>query len=116
MYAEALEQFSKGRQLSGDHPAMIALSGHALALSGDATGARKALAKLQELSQTRYVSSLYFAAIYLGLGEKSAALDWVDRAYTEHSERIVYLGVDPIADPLRGDPRFAQLLHKIGIK
>jgi len=55
----------------------------------------------------------------MGLDEKSAALDWVDRAYTDHSERIVYLGVDPIADPLRGDPRFdrfEQLLDKIGIK
>ena len=116
MYSEALEQFSKGRQLSGDQPVMIALYGHALALSGDAAGARKALAKLQELAQSRYVSSLYFAAIYLGLGEKSVALDCLDRAYAERSERIVYLGVEPMADPLRGDPRFAQLLHKIGIQ
>jgi len=116
MYSEALEQFSKGRQLSGDQPVMIALYGHALALSGDAAGARKALAKLQELAQSRYVSSLYFAAIYLGLGEKSVALDCLDRAYTDHSERMVYLGVDPIADPLRGDPRFEQVLKKIGIK
>ena len=116
MYSEALEQFSKGRQLSGGQPVMIALYGHALALSGDAAGARKALAKLQELAQSRYVSSLYFAAIYLGLGEKSVALDCLDRAYAERSERIVYLGVEPMADPLRGDPRFAQLLHKIGIQ
>jgi TolB-like protein/Flp pilus assembly protein TadD len=116
MYSKALEQFSKGRQLSGDQPVMIALYGHALALSGDAAGARKALAKLQDLAQSRYVAPLYFAAIYMGLGEKSAALDWVDRAYTDHSERMVYLGVDPIADPLRGDPRFEQVLKKIGIQ
>ena len=55
MYSEALEQFSKGRQLSGGQPVMIALYGHALALSGDAAGARKALAKLQDLAQSRYV-------------------------------------------------------------
>lgn len=116
MYREALERFSKGRQVSGDQPAMIALYGHALALSGDATGARKALAKLQDLAVSHYVSSLYFAAIYLGLGEKVAALDWLDRAYTERNDRLVFLGVDPIADPLRGDPRFEQILHKIGIK
>jgi len=116
MYSEALEQFSKGRQLSGDQPVMIALYGHALALSGDAAGARKALAKLQDLAQSRYVSSLYFAVIYTGLGEKATAIDWLDRAYRERNDRLVYLGVEPMADPLRGDPRFAQLLHKIGIQ
>jgi len=115
MYPEALDSFSQGRKLSGDHPAMIALYGHALAVSGDAAGAHKALADLQRLVQSRYVSSLYFAAIYTGLGEKSTALDWLDKAYGERSDRLVYLGVDPIADPLRSEPRFTELLHKIGI-
>ncbi|MBA0083647.1 MAG: tetratricopeptide repeat protein, partial [Acidobacteria bacterium Pan2503] len=115
MYPEALDSFSQGRKLSGDHPAMIALYGHALAVSGDTAGAHKALADLQRLVQSRYVSSLYFAAIYTGLGEKSTALDWLDKAYGERSDRLVYLGVDPIADPLRSEPRFTELLHKIGI-
>jgi len=116
MYAQALEQFAKGRQLSGDQPVMISLYGHALAVSGDAAGARKALADLQHLSQSRYVSSLYFAAIHLGLGEKSKALDGLERAYTERNDYLAYLGVDPMADPLRSEPRFTQLLHKIGIQ
>jgi len=116
MYTEALEQFSRGRKLSGNHPVMIALYGHALAVSGDVAGARKALAELQSLARSRYVSSLYFAAIYTGLGEKSTALDWLGRAYNERSDRLVYLGVDPIADPLRSEPRFTQLLQKIGIQ
>jgi len=116
MYREALEQFSQGRKLSRDHPAMIALYGHALAVSGDAAGARRALSELQHLADSRYVSSLYIAAIYTGLGEKSTALDWLERAYKERNDRLVYLGVDPIADPLRSEPRFTQLLHKIGIQ
>jgi len=115
MYIEALRQFSKGRQLSGDHPVMIALYGHALALSGDAAGARKALAELQRLAQSRYVSSLYFAAVYTGLGENRTALDWLDRAYKERNDRLLYLGADPMADPLRSDPRFTQLMAKIGV-
>ena len=115
MYSESLEQFSKGRQLTSDRPVMIALYGHALAVSGDTAGARKALADLQQVAQSRYVSSLYFAAIYTGLGERATALDWLDRAYNERNDRLVYLGVDPIADPLRSEPRFTQLLHKIGI-
>jgi len=116
MYREALDSFSQGRKLSGDHPAMIALYGHALAVSGDAAGARKALVDLQHLAQSRYVSALYFAMLYLGLGENSTALDWLDRAYKERTDRLVYLGAEPMADPLRSDPRFTQLLHKIGIQ
>ena len=113
MYAEALQQFSEGRKYSGDHPAMIALHGHALAVSGDAAGAHRALADLQRLSQSRYVSSLYFAAIYIGLGEKTKALDWLDRAYQERNDRLVYLNVEPMADPLRSEPRFQALLKQL---
>lgn len=115
MYTEALEQFSKGRRLSGGHPVMISLYGNALARSGDVAGARTTLADLQHLSQTRYVSPLYFAAVYTGLGENSTALDWLDRAYTERTDRLVYLGSEPMADPLRAAPRFARLLAKIGV-
>jgi tetratricopeptide (TPR) repeat protein len=116
MYAQALEQFSKGRKLSGDQPVLIALYGHALAISGDSSGAHQALADLQHLAQSRYVSSLYFASIHLGLGERSVALDGLERAYQERNDYLAYLGVDPIADPLRSEPRFQQLLQKIGIQ
>jgi TolB-like protein/tetratricopeptide (TPR) repeat protein len=113
MYKDALEQFSQARKLSGNHPVMIALYGHALALSGDTVGARKALADLQRMAYSRYVSSLYFAAIYIGLGEKSRALDWLDKAYKERNDRLVYLNVDPVADPLRSEPRFQNLMKRL---
>jgi TolB-like protein/Flp pilus assembly protein TadD len=113
MYMDALEQFSKGLKVSGDHPAMIALYGHALALSGDTAGARRALADLQRLAKSRYVSALYFAGVYTGLGEKSTALDWLDKAYKERNDRLVYLNVDPMADPLRSEPRFQDLLKHL---
>ncbi len=113
MYMDALEQFSKGLKVSRDHPAMIALYGHALALSGDTAGARRALADLQRLAKSRYVSALYFAGIYTGLGEKSMALDWLDKAYKERNDRLVYLNVDPMADPLRSEPRFQDLMKRL---
>jgi len=113
MYSEALEQFSEARKLSGDHPAIIALYGHALAMAGDKVGARDALAELHLLAQSRYVSSLYFAAVYTGLGEKSTALDWLDKAYKERNDRLLYLNVDPMADPLRSEPRFQALLNRL---
>lgn len=116
MYKEALEQFSQGVKFSGDRPAMLALYGHALALSGDAGGARKVLADLQHLAHSRYVSSLYFAGVYTGLGEKTTALDWLDKAYKEHNDRLVYLNVDPMADPLRSEPRFQQLMKRLHLQ
>lgn len=113
MYAEALEQFSQARKLSGNHPAITALYGHALGVSGDAAGARRALADLHLLAKSRYVSALYFAGIYTGLGEKSTALDWLDKAYRERNDRLVYLNVDPMADPLRDEPRFRDLMTRL---
>jgi TolB-like protein/Tfp pilus assembly protein PilF len=116
MYPEALRAFSQGRKVSGDYPIMIALYGNSLALSGDEAGGRKALAELRKLNSTRYISALYFAAIYEGLGEKSHALDSLDKAYQERNDRLVYLAVDPLADPLRSEPRFRNLMIRIGLQ
>jgi TolB-like protein/tetratricopeptide (TPR) repeat protein len=115
MYAEALQQFSEARKLSSDHPAIMALYGHTLALAGDRAGARKTLADLHQLAQSRYVSSLYFAAVYTGLGEKTTALDWLDKAYKERNDRLLYLNVDPMADPLRSEPRFQKLMKRLNL-
>jgi len=113
MYKEAVEQFAQASKLSGNHPAITALYGHALALSGDTAGARRALADLQRLAKGRYVSALYFAGIYTGLGEKSTAMDWLDKAYKERNDRLVYLNVDPMADPLRSELRFQNLMKRL---
>ncbi len=113
MYKEALEQFSRGLKLSGNQPAVAALYGHALAVSGDVAGARKTLADLKQLAQTRYVSAIYFACVYTGLGDNKMALDWLDKAYKERNDRLVYLNVDPMADPLRSEPRFHDLMKRL---
>ena len=115
MYKDALEQFSQASKLSGNHPAITALYGHTLAISGDAAGAHQALANLQVLAQSRYVSSLYFAAIDIGLGQKKTALDLLDKAYKERNDRLVYLNVDPMADSLRSEPRFQKLMKRLNL-
>ncbi len=115
MYAEALDAFSRGRKLSGDYPVMIALQGHAMAVSGDAAGGRKALRELQHLDGPHYISPLYFAAVYTGLREKSKALDWLEKAFEERNDRLIYLGVDPISDPLRSEARFRDLVRRVGL-
>jgi len=62
------------------------------------------------------VPAVYFAVIYIGLNRKDDAFRWLDKAYDERCEYLVYLGSEPLADPLRGDPRFSRLLNRIGLK
>jgi cytochrome c-type biogenesis protein CcmH/NrfG len=129
MYPQAIETFQRARQLSGDYPFMLMAYGHTQALAGNAEEARKVLKKLERLREIRslptpsigagpttlpFIPSLYLAAIHVGLGETNDAFRDLDLAYKERVDRLVYLNVDPMADPLRSDPRFAQLMAKVG--
>jgi TolB-like protein/Tfp pilus assembly protein PilF len=116
MYQEALNEFDLARKQSNDSPALLGLYGHALAIAGDKAGAQQMLAKLDQTSTTRYVPALYFAAVYTGLGDKDQTFRWLEKAFNEQDDRLVYLGVDPIADPLRSDPRFQQLMKRSGLR
>jgi hypothetical protein len=71
---------------------------------------------LQQRSRSIYVPSLYIAMIYTGLGNRNQAFAWLDKAYAERCEYLVYLPTEPMADPLRNDPRFPALLARLGLK
>ena len=116
MFPQAIAQFDQLRQSYPDNPAMLMAYGHALAVSGDRAAAKKVLNELQALSHTRYVPAAYIAGIYTGLGDLDQAFHWLDEGYKQKNDRLVYLGVDPLADPLRGDPRFPILLKKVGLQ
>jgi len=97
-----------------DDPWVLGLLGHAYASSGNKTEALKILDQLKELSTQRYVSAYSFAILYLGLGEKQEALRWLEQSYQDRAgSEIGYIRVDPLLDPLRGDPRFEALAEKI---
>ena len=115
MYPQAIEILDRARQQSNNNPALLAQYGHALGLSGDKEGAHRALTQLLGIAKKHYVPALYFAGINLGLGERDEALQWLEKAYEERYDRLVYLGVDPMADPLRSDPRFKKLMKKAGL-
>jgi TolB-like protein/Tfp pilus assembly protein PilF len=114
MYPQAIQTFERARHLSGDNPAMLAVYGNAQALAGNAQEARNVLHKLEQLRSSRFIPSYYLAAVNLGLGDLDETFRQLDLAYQERVDRLVYLKVEPMADPLRSDPRFAQLLAKIG--
>jgi adenylate cyclase len=92
------------------------LLGYAYAISGDRPKAEQMLRELEEMAKRQYVSSTAFAMIYLGLGEKEKALDWLDKSYQDQESACWYLTVDPIYDSVRNEPRFQAILKKIGLE
>ena len=89
------------------------LLGYAYAISGDRPKAEQMLRELEEMAKHQYVNPSAFAAIYLGLGEKAKALDWLDKAYENQESACWLLKVDPIYDSLRNEPRFQALVQKV---
>ena len=73
------------------------------------------LGELKYLSNRKYVSAYDIALIHLGLGEKDQAFAWLERAYEERCPTLEFLKVEPSLDPLRSDPRFADLLRRMNL-
>src|SRR5437763_3039640 len=115
MYEEAIAEFQKAIALSGGSAQAVVLLGHAYAVSGRRTEALKVLDELRELSKRKYGSSYRVAAIQLGIGETERAFEWLERAVEERDAWLVWLKVDPVLDALRPDPRFADLVERIGL-
>jgi hypothetical protein len=68
---------------------------------------------LKRRKQASYVPAGAFVNAYLGLGEYDQAFVWLDQAYMEQSNILQFLKVHPFMDPLRNDPRFAELVHHV---
>jgi TolB-like protein/Tfp pilus assembly protein PilF len=116
MHPQARDSFEKVLAAAPDDPAVLALIGHEYALSGEKAKAAGTISKLQQLSTHKYVPAIYVALVYTGLHDLDHSFAWLDKAFNERSEYLVYLPTEPLADPLRGDPRFSQLLQRLGLK
>jgi TolB-like protein/DNA-binding winged helix-turn-helix (wHTH) protein/Tfp pilus assembly protein PilF len=112
-YNLALEELREAVELSHSSPLMISALAHAYAASGNHPDALKLLAQLEALSKKQYVSPFYVAIVYLGLGKNELAMNWLEKAYDDRSNGLVFLKVEPELDPLRSDPRFGALLRKL---
>ena len=115
MFAEAITSLEKAVALSKS-PAFVVWLASAYAMSGNTVQARKLLRELMDLQKQRYVSPAVIAQLYISLGEKDRAFEWLEKAYQERSNFMAYLGVNPVVDPLRSDPRFQDLLRRIGLE
>lgn len=109
MYTEAIAAFERALQFSRQQEALPALA-HAYALAGRTQEARIILEETKNDKTGRYVASPMIARIHLGLGEFETALDYLEKGIEEHSYWMVFLKIDPVYDPIRSHPRFAELL------
>lgn len=114
MYNEAVTEFQKARTLAPQNTEVLASLGCAFALSRKTDKALSILAELERVSARRYVSPYNMSLVQLSLGDQEKAFEWLDRAYRERAEWMIYLGVDPRFDSLRTNPRFTDLLQSIG--
>jgi len=113
-FAEAVESAEKAAALSRT-PGALGILGMCYGFTGRTAEANKILDELLELNRRRYVPTAAMANVYVGLGNKDQAFFWLEKAYQERSYYMAYLKVLPFLDSLRGDPRFDDLLRRIGL-
>jgi TolB-like protein/DNA-binding winged helix-turn-helix (wHTH) protein/Tfp pilus assembly protein PilF len=112
-YGLALPELRKAAELSHGTPLMISALANVYARSGNKPEAEKLLTELILRSKTQYVSPYYFAVVYVGLGQPEKAMDWLEKAFTDRSNGLVFLKVEPELDDLRSNPRFVILREKL---
>jgi TolB-like protein/DNA-binding winged helix-turn-helix (wHTH) protein/tetratricopeptide (TPR) repeat protein len=97
------------------NPAVMGVLVRAYAHAGRREEGLRLLNELKRRQQTSYVPAAPFVNAYLGLGDNEQALAWLERAYQEQSNILQLIKVFPYFDPLRGDPRFVDLVHRVGL-
>jgi TolB-like protein/Flp pilus assembly protein TadD len=113
MYAEAIAEYKEAIK-HGDNASAQCYMGYAMSMSGQRNEALAILKQLQG-GQVDYVSPAELAILYAGLGDKEQALASLEKAYAAHDAQMQYLNVEPHYDSLRSDPRFTDLLRKVGL-
>jgi serine/threonine protein kinase/Tfp pilus assembly protein PilF len=115
MYPEALSAMDKAVGLNRGSVLALAILGYVRARAGQRDEARRILEQLAAASKERYTPAAAFAVVHVGLGENDQALSWLNKAYEERFIRLAYLRREAIWDPLRHDPRFEDLLRRVGL-
>jgi len=112
---EAIPVLEKTFSVSGHSSAVIGVLIRAYAHAGRRADALRLLAELKKRKQAGYVPAAAFVNAYLGLGDKEEAFAWLEQGCKEHSNILQWLKVHPYFDPLRDDPRFKDLVHRVGL-
>jgi len=112
---EAIPLLEKALSISNRSPGIIGVLVRAYAHAGRRADALRLLAELKRRKQAGYVPAGAFVNAYLGLGQNEEAFVWLEQAYKEHSNILLFLKTHPYFDPLRDDPRFKDLIRRVGL-
>ena len=112
----AIREMKKAIELSDSSLEYVASLGFAYGFLGQKEEAEKILRKFIQLEKQQYVSPYLIGSLYLGIGEKDQAFTWFNRAIEKHDYGMLYLKIDPVFDAIRGDPRFDELMRKVGLQ
>jgi tetratricopeptide (TPR) repeat protein len=114
-FQAAITEFNTARTASQDSNEMLTAVGQGYAMWGKRDEAKKVLAELTRRSKQNYVSPHFMAIIYTSLGERDLAFQWLNKAVEKRFPPLIYLKVNPIWDNLRSDPRFTEVLARVGL-
>jgi TolB-like protein/Tfp pilus assembly protein PilF len=116
MYEEALAELRKAKDLyKGWQPDIESFIGINYAYMGRKEEAQQVLSNLFEQAKQKYVPPIAFAELYFILEENDQGFDWLEKAFEARDPGLTWLGVDPFYDPIRSDPRFTDMLKKMGL-
>jgi eukaryotic-like serine/threonine-protein kinase len=119
MYAQATGEYDKipepAKVVAAENQLVASGLGWVYAVSGRRADALKIAGEFKDLSSHAWVDFYQFATIYAGLGDKDEAFRLLEEAYEEHSSSMPYLAVDPFWYGMRSDPRYADLLRRMGL-
>ena len=116
LHDEAISEAQKALKLSGRIPAMMWALSYAYAASGKQAEAKKLLIEINRLSKKIYISPAGIALVYVGLGEKDKAFEWLEAAYEQRDHWLHQLKVAAWFDSIRQDPRFKEILRKMNLE
>jgi TolB-like protein/Flp pilus assembly protein TadD len=114
LHAEAIESLKTCVSKSDRNPHMLAALGYVLARSGRTAEAIRVIEELKDRLAHSYGTPFNIAMVYAGLSQKEETLEWLETAYEDHSMWLIFVNTYPIFDFLRPDPRFKDLVRRMG--
>jgi len=115
MHRKGVAEHEEAMRLSGAPPVHKVLLAYAYAFTGQQARARAILSEVLQLASRCYVSPYFIAEVYSALGETDRAIEYLEKSFAERSPWLAYLRVEPALDRLRTDPRFDELLSRVGL-
>ncbi len=115
-YGRAIAECQKAFSIFGRDPGILAVLGYTYAVSGKRREAQNILAEIESLWKRRYFSPIDIALIHAGLGDKDGAFAWLTKAYDARDPQLIWVNVEPELKRLRTDPRFKDLLRRMGLE